>query len=209
MEACHRALVELEARADIAEAAESLRKEPPNYFSVYDVGERDSEERREAEKAEERFHEERTTRRLRDLYFKVSDLELRKELISKDREEGSLALRFYQEELSDAAGRLETARSVHGHWWIWASILGTVFLGLGFQFFGLIGALGGLLVGYLNGRRMEHEAIRAREIAIADAERDLKEAQDTWNEVRNQPQMFSRREAQTGEPDRNDQLRAV
>jgi len=209
MKACHRALVELETRAGIADAAESLRKEPANYFFVYDVGERHSDERRDAEMAEERFHQERTTRRLRDLYFKVGDLELRKELISKDREEGSLALRYYQQELSDTAGRLETARSVRGHWWIWASIWGIVLLSLGFHFFGLIGALGGLLVGYLNGRRMEHEAVRAREAVVADAERELKEAEDTWNKVRNEPQAFSRREVETGEPDSDSWLRAV
>ena len=56
---------------------------------------------------------------------------------------------------------------------------------------------------------MEHEAIRARETATADAERDPKEAQDTWNEIRNQPQTFSQREAKTGEHDRDGQLRAV
>ena len=207
--ACHGALVELEARAGVAEEAENLRKEPPNYFFVYDVGERHSDERREAEMAEERFHQERTTLRFRDLYFKVPDLELRKELISKDREQGSLALRYYQQELSDAAGRLETARSIRRHWWMWASALGIALIGLGFHFFGLIGALGGMLVGYLNGRRMEHEAVRAREMAVADAQRDLKEAENTWNEVRNQPQTFSQREAKTGEPDSDSRLRAV
>jgi hypothetical protein len=136
IDGCHRALVELETRAGIAEAAESLRTEPPNYFFAYDVGERHSDERREAELAEERFHQERTNRRLRDLYLKIRDFELRKELISKDREEGSLTLRYYQQELSDAAGKLETARSIRGSWWVWASIFGIVVIGLGFHFLG-------------------------------------------------------------------------
>jgi hypothetical protein len=56
---------------------------------------------------------------------------------------------------------------------------------------------------------MEHESVRIRETAIADAERELKEAEDTWNAVRNQPQTFSQQEAQTVEPDHDGQLRVV
>jgi|SRR5579864_7244190 len=78
-----------------------------------------------------------------------------------------------------------------------------------FHFFGLIGALGGLLVGYLSGRRMEHEALRARDTAATDAEMELKEAKETWNNVRNQPQTFSQREEKTGDPDPESLLRAV
>jgi hypothetical protein len=56
---------------------------------------------------------------------------------------------------------------------------------------------------------MEHATLRSREIAAAQAERDLKEVEETWNEVRNQPQTFSPREAKTGEPDPERQSRAV
>jgi hypothetical protein len=56
---------------------------------------------------------------------------------------------------------------------------------------------------------MEHEAIRSRKMAVADAERGLKEAEDTWNQVRNEPQTFSQREAKTGEPDPDSRLRTV
>src|SRR5262249_33047233 len=62
------------------------------------------------------------------------------------------------------------------------------------HFFGQVGALGGLLVGYFNGRRMEDEALREYESAIADAElysKDAKEAEQYWNEVRNRPSTFS------------------
>jgi hypothetical protein len=88
-------------------------------------------------------------------------------------------------------------------------VWGISLLALGFHFFGLIGALGGLLVGYLNGRRMEHEALRVRDAAVADADRELKEAEETWNNVRNQPQTFSQQEAKTGEPDPETRLPAV
>ena len=67
--------------------------------------------------------------------------------------------------------------------------------------FGLVGALAGLLVGFFNGWRMEQNAARERAAKIADAERTLKEAEQIWDKVRNEPQMFSRQEAETGEPD--------
>jgi len=88
-------------------------------------------------------------------------------------------------------------------------VWGIALLALGFHLFGLIGALGGLLVGYLNGRRLEHEAVRTRDSAVVEAERELKEAEETWNDVRNQPQTFSQREAKTGESDPESLLRAV
>jgi hypothetical protein len=195
------ALSELEKLAGIAEAAEKLRAEPPNYIGIYDAAERYSDKQHELERTEEKFHQVRTTRRLRDLYFTVRDTELRKKLIGTEREIGNLAMHYWRQELDDAAARLETARLAHKHWWIWASIWGAGFMVLGFYSFGLIGALGGLLIGYFNGRRMEHEALRVRDRAIKDSEQELKEAEQDWNEARNEPQMFSQREAKTGEPD--------
>jgi len=55
---------------------------------------------------------------------------------------------------------------------------------------------------------MEHEALRARDSAVADAEQGLKEAEEIWNKVRNEPQPYSQREAKSGEPDQR-RLRAV
>lgn len=86
---------------------------------------------------------------------------------------------------------------------------GIVFIALGFNFFSLIGALGGLLAGFFNGWRMEHEAVGARARALADAECKMKEAEQIWNELRNEPQLFSQREAATGQPDSGGRLRAA
>ena len=173
------------------------------------TAERFSDAHREAVQEEEEFHAQRITRRIRELYFAVQNIELRKELIAKDREEGGLALSYCQQELTEAGARLATARSTQNHWWVWTSLVGIALLALGFYFFGLIGALGGALVGSLNGRRMEQEALRARDAAVASAEQELKEAEQFWNKARNEPQTFSRREANTGEPDPQVHLRAV
>jgi hypothetical protein len=190
--ACHRALVELETRAGIAEAAEKLR--PLTYLFQRE--------------------KENTTRRerLRELYFTVRDEKSRKQLIAKHREGESLTLNYWQHDFSNVLAQLKTARSRGTHWTVGASIYGIIFLALGFHFFGQVGALGGLLVAYFNGRRMEDEAHREHESATADAElysRDAEEAEQYWNEVRNRPSTFSQREAETGERDTDGRLRAV
>lgn len=207
--ACHQTLVELERLASIVDSAEKIRSEPPNYFAIYNAAERYSDEQRELKSHEEEFQQRRIRQRLRDLYFRVPDVELRKQLISQDREEGDTALRYFQQELTAAARNLDTARSARGDWWAWAAFWGIIVIGGAYYFFGLVGALGGLLVGYFNGRHMEREASHARATAVVEAERELKEAKETWDRVRNEPQNFSQREAITGEPDLQDRLRAV
>jgi len=206
---CHQALIELERLAGIADSAETIRSELPNYFAVYDAAELHSDKQRELELYEEKSQQRRIRRRLRDLYFSISDLEFRKRLISHDREAGDIALRFFQQELADAARNLDIARSAHNHWWVWAAFWGSLIIGSAYYFFGLIGALGGLLLGFFNGRHMEQGASRARETAVIDAERELQEAQAMWDGVRNEPQNFSQREARTGEPDTESQLPAA
>jgi len=98
MKVCHQGLVDLEVCAGIAEAAETLRTEVPFYPGLGVAGESYSRyELRELDEAEEKRHQHRITRRIRDLYFAVRDAELRKELIKKDREEGSFVLRYWQQ----------------------------------------------------------------------------------------------------------------
>ena len=208
MKTCHQALADLEARAGIAEAAEEARKEPPNYFAVYDAAERHSDDQRELEAFEVQA-QRRSTRRLRALYFAVPDPSLRKELIAKYREEGDLALSFWRQEMSDAARRLNGAQSSGRHWWVVASVWGIGLLGLGFYLFGMVGALGGLIVGYFSGRSLKQSALRTRQSAIEEAERELQEAEQDWDKGRNEPQPFSRREANSGEPDQDDRRAMV
>jgi hypothetical protein len=199
--ACRRRIIELEIYAGIAEAAEKLRKEPASYMLIYDAAEPYSDEQQKLVAEEESFHQKRVIRRLRDIYFSVHDREIRKALIAKNREEGCVALSFWHQEVNDAAAKVEDTRLAHAHWWAVASIVGIAFIALGFCFFNLIGALCGLLVGLFTGLRMEQVARRAREQDIREAKRELKDAEQIWNEVRNEPQAFSQREASTGEPD--------
>jgi hypothetical protein len=147
------------------------------------------------------LHDKRITRRIRELYFNVPDVNLRKQLIAKEREVGNLVLQRCQEELNEAAAELKAARSSRQYWWVYASVAGATFITVGFIFFGLIGGLAGLLIGFCLGRQLEHETRRSREEEVKEAERVLKEREQNWIEERNAPQIFSQREAKTGEPD--------
>jgi hypothetical protein len=201
IQARQRALVELEARAGIAAITEKLRADPPHYEHVFDAAERFSDRQRELEEREEQLHAERATRRLRELYFSVRDAELRKALIAREREIGELGVRYWQQELTVAAARLKNAKFANQNWWLSASIWGVFSIGLGFYWFRLVGAFAGLLVGYLWSRELQRRALSDRESAIDEANREFREAEQTWNEVRNEPLTFSQREARTGDPD--------
>jgi hypothetical protein len=89
IKACHRELIEFETRGGVGEAAEKLRTEPPTYFSIYDSAEPYSDEQQELVRSEEAFHRQHNNRRIRDLYFGVRNVELRRGLIGKHREEGA------------------------------------------------------------------------------------------------------------------------
>lgn len=179
-----RELAELEAEAGIADAAEKLRSEPESYERIYEIS-----------------HEENINHNLRKLYFSVRDVGLRRDLIRADQEAADTLRQFWQQHLDDAADRQKAAQSANEFWWVWASICGAILIGLGFHFFGLAGALAGLLAGYLSSRQMEQSALRARQSAIADADSRFRYAAETWKEARNEKRKFSEREAKTGEPD--------
>jgi hypothetical protein len=176
LQARHRDLVELEARAGIAEIAEKLRTDPPHYEHVYNAAERFSDRQRELEEYEERSHQEKTTCRMRDLYFSVRDPGLRRALIAKEREIGALATRYWRQELDNAAGRLTAAKSAHRNWWLSAAVWGVLCIGLGFYALNRVGALAGLLVGYLWSHELRRRALSDREGAIEEADREFREA---------------------------------
>jgi hypothetical protein len=80
-------------------------------------------------------------------------------------------------------------------------VWGVLCIGLGFYALNRVGALAGLLVGYLWSHELQRRALSNRESAIEEAHREFREAEQTWDEVRNEPLTFSQREARTGEPD--------
>jgi hypothetical protein len=125
-------LIELEARAGIAEEAEKLRKAPASLFPAALDKEMYSDAWHEAMKEEElteKAHVRFTDRRLRKLYFTVQDADLRKTLMAKQREIGGLNGHFWQEELADAARRPKAAQRAGRWWWALASFWGAGYVG--------------------------------------------------------------------------------
>lgn len=196
-----RELVELEAEAGIADAAERLRSEPASNHLIYDPAEPHEDQMRKMAQNWESSHEKRIIPDLRKLYFSVRDVGLRRDLIRADQEVADTLRQFWQQHLFDAADRQKAAQSANKFWWVWASIWGAILIGLGFHFFGLVGALAELLAGYLLSRQMEHSALKDRQNAIADADSRHRYAEQTWKGARGEKQKFSQREAETGEPD--------
>src|ERR1700692_2113261 len=88
--ALQRDLEKLEAHAGIAETALKLRTASPLFEHVYFAHETDPDRKQALIDFERRLHEDKTNRRMRDLYFSVRDAELRKALIAKEREIGEL-----------------------------------------------------------------------------------------------------------------------
>jgi hypothetical protein len=194
------ALQALEKEAGIFEHAEKIRSELAHYEFVYDVGERWSDERNAAIGAEEENHRALTTYRLRKLYFAVENREMRKRLIAQEREVGDRSVDYWRAELDDAVDGCGRAAQERQFWWIGAGIWGVLCIGFGYAYFGMPGALGGLLIGYIVVRMRERDALRARDTAIKRAETARQGAEGWWHEARNEPHRFSKSEAASGDP---------
>jgi hypothetical protein len=204
----HKELERLEARAGIGAPAEQLRRASPLFKHARFARETDPDRRQELWiDFERRLHEEKTNRGMRELYFSVRDTDLRRALIEKEREIGHLSLRFWQEELNEAAARLRDTETTGRYWWVSPSILGIFFIGGNYYLFGLYGAVlvGPILLVFfwiLLAQESHRQALPRREAAIEKANRKFKDAEKNWNIAKDQPQLFSPVEAMTGEPDR-------
>ena len=196
----HKELEHLEARAGIDVPAEQLRREHAHF-----AHETDPDREQVFIDLERQLREENTNRHMRDLYFSVPDTDLRRALIEKEREIGHLSLRFWHEEMNEAAARLREIERTARYWWVLPSILGIPIIAGNYYLFGLGGAalVGSiLLVVWIEWARVSHrQAIPPREAAIEEANRKFKDAQENWNIAKNGPLLFSPVEAMTGEPD--------
>ena len=197
--ACYDAGIALEERAGIGEEMRRIRDIQPSYLGIYDI--EDPAENMAAFEAVNAATGSRKLRKLREVYFSVADLDLRKQLIANQREQHKLTLEFFREEVAEAHRKLAEAQRSGANWWIVASIPGLACIAAGYGLFGIPGALGGALVGLFAGRQTEHNAKRNRDEAVAAAEEILKDAERTVVEVSKQPATFSRSEERTGEAD--------
>jgi hypothetical protein len=145
-------LGDLEARAGIAAKADDASLGPlvPLYYNS------DAplfSERGKAEREVERQHKQDYIRRkIRSLYFSVPDLDLRKQLIEKERELTDNWRYSTRTDVQAAEIGLSQAKASGQNWYLRASLSAIVFVAIGWSLFQLPGALAGTLVAYFYGR---------------------------------------------------------
>jgi hypothetical protein len=138
---------------------------------------------------------------IRDAYFSVADMDLRRKLIAKSRECEALRRRWFQQEVSDAHARLKALNTSIRQWWLLAALCGAGFIGGGYFIFAIPGAIAGALAGLFLGRAIEHADESRREAKLKEAENDLAFAKTNLHEVTDKEPAFSRSEEHSGEPD--------
>lgn len=138
---------------------------------------------------------------IRDAYFSVADIGLRKKLIAKSRECEALRRRWFQQEVSDAHARLKALNTSIRQWWLLAALCGTGFVGGGYFIFAIPGAIAGAVAGLFLGRAIEHADERRREAELKEAENDLALAKTNLHKVTGEQPAFSQSEEHSGEPD--------
>jgi|HubBroStandDraft_4_1064222.scaffolds.fasta_scaffold01242_8 hypothetical protein len=174
-------LFAVEARAGIAEQANRARR------LAVDAMESPDEEFADAK--------ERSLLALRQIYFAVPDMALRKELIHL-RRESDRAMRGAVSGVADANKRLaELQRRANALPLVWAGLLAAGCVAVGALLFQLYGAIAGALLGFFaaqglvaRGRGQRAEAVRAAQAAVD-------------REQKRSAELFSAAEEATGEPD--------
>ena len=198
IDAMRNRLRQLHQQAGIASAVENLSL-PSGFPADLDlpVG---SEEARQASEAEQEYQGARFRRGLRQLYFDVPDLELRRDLIQTSRlvEDTNMAQVCAAADMErDDLAKVRKPSS----WFVMASMVGIVAVYFGYQLAGVSGAIGGALVGFFFNRHLEASAKARQRAAVTLAEERSKAAQETAQKVADRGHIFSQSEATSGAPD--------
>jgi hypothetical protein len=183
-------LTTLEERAGIAEqvADANLGPQFPNFRAT----------------TEEYFDEteDYARARVRDLYFGVGDLELRKQLIHVNREWRKAYGDMNRKDLAEARKELVNAnRGVEWFPWISAAIVAATCVALGAKYFGLYGAIAGALAGFFIGHGVVASKKKEQAGEIARAAANVREAEESLREHEVTPDWFNDSEERTGERD--------
>jgi hypothetical protein len=188
----------LEVKAGIEDA-----RRGPLFPLYYDSDAPWGSERKKTEDEEEsQDREDYIRRRIRSLYFSVHDLDLRKQLIQKERELTDNARYEFKTDVQTAEVKVREAKSIGKNWVWWASFCAIGWVALGWSLFQLPGALAGALVAYFHGRFDENDAKERRALSVKQAEDDLKEVRSIYHERLNSEYTFTKCEAESGEPDK-------
>lgn len=138
----------------------------------------------------------------RDLYFAVADTELRRKLIHARRQETQAFRDLQRAGVQDATKELASARrGIDSKPWIVAAVVATTCVVVGAIYFDGTGALAGAVGGFFIGQAVAASARREQASAIAIAESDLADAEETLRDGMLTPDWFSEAEEQSGERD--------
>jgi len=135
-------------------------------------------------------------RAIRQLYFSVADLDLRKALIGIELK-GHRAQQAYR--AATAAGNrndLWKAEQSLTHRHLYAAVGAAVCVVLGWLAFGLPGAIGGAVAGYFVGLAVSEAFVRDRRARIAELKRVVQQDEDFPQRL----PLFTDEEARTGRP---------
>jgi hypothetical protein len=161
----------------------------------------------------EKIEQDHIRHNIRSLYFGVANIELRKNLIKKEREIASLLISGALDELSKARIALNRIRHANPtEWCLWVSIIGVACVAVGYlafeaagavlhvQEFGVAGAVAGAFAGYILARYAELDTAYQRSQQLISAEGDFDSRKREADEASNEGETFTYEEEWSGMP---------
>lgn len=140
--------------------------------------------------------------KIRDAYFSVADLELRRRLISTERKLHEAWLRSCDDDIRKAERNVAKARAASDRPpWEMAALIAGVCVAVGYVGAGLPGTIGGAVVGFFLGQGTIANAKSKARQHLDSAEDLLKEAKADNEELAKRPEYFTVGEELTGERD--------
>jgi ABC-type transport system involved in cytochrome bd biosynthesis fused ATPase/permease subunit len=134
----------------------------------------------------------------RDVIFAVTDVELRRQLISLERKFHDLRVRSFQNDLAEARRRLNQARMPDRYTSLFAAIGGAVVVVLGWQFGGVMGGTAAAVFALILAMYALPELERSRALSVQQATEEVADLEATINNIVEE-EIFTQLEEDTGE----------
>lgn len=138
---------------------------------------------------------------MRRLYFSVTDVDVRKQLIEKHHEIENNLLFAYQADVREAHTNLKSVTTAEAYWPLQASLYAVPLVVGGAWLLPVTGAISGAVVAYFVGRFIEDTAKARGAFAIKAAEENLRDIQAATKQAMELPFTFSYHERRTGNAD--------
>lgn len=172
-------LESFEKQSGIFEKAEKIREGSFMYYPS-DAPLFSDQRKIEIEK-EINFEQSLMRKKIRKLYFSVSDTDLRKILISKDREISKTILKKQFNEIQREEKELSKLQNGSKYWIIVSSITSMFFIYLGNELYSNVGALIGASIGIFYGIQMKYDEINNTNKKISQVKENIVELKKTYS----------------------------